>query len=53
MYMLTRLEWNNGNYQGAHNASHMGKKWGIAGIITGVIMHHCCLFCSFLIVYSH
>jgi len=36
--MQVESEWNRGNYQGAHNAAHTARNWGIAGVITGIVI---------------
>ena len=42
--MQVDSEWNSGNVQRAHNASHMAHIWAIAGSTTGVILVFVVLF---------
>ena len=41
--MQVDSEWSRGNHQGAHDASRMARGWGLAGIITGILIIVVCV----------
>ena len=49
--MQVKIERERGNYQGARRASYMALGWGIAGIITGVIISVTYLVVNIVVIY--